>query len=221
MDLPTDLYLSPPYPEVTFLYKHQSIGLYGPFIPSGQGHFAEQPLDQNGRQPFTLPPQDSPVLLRNNAQLDAYNPYGVSGILLEAPQDPTLYNPIFVVEPVSGYNDFGINTGFVNGVIPFLRPAYSKILKTSAFFKASGIINNQAHPLALDAATSGGRFHYLSNAYYYISTKADFVFAPYLIMNRNNYPPTQVLGQVSQSGLANNIRTISMTSGVITEVLTY
>lgn len=222
MDLTINLYSSPPYPETTFSF---TIGLYGSIIPSGQGHFSEQPTGTTLRSAHQIVPQPSvlPVLVKDETFLNEnYNPYSVSGTLLETPQLGTQWSGVWVYEPVSGYNDFGVlTTPTPTGIVSFLRPAYSSTLKTSAFFKASGIANPQANPLALEAAESGGRFHYLSNAYYYVTTKSDFSFSPYLILNRANYPNSNIINAVRASGLANNVRTISMTSGVITDVLTY
>jgi hypothetical protein len=211
-DLTTNLYDDPPYPEITFSF---TIGLYGSLMPSGQGHFSAQPSDQTNRSPLQSATQDSPPLVRNNDNLNAYNPYGVSGVLLECPQDANVYLGNWVSEQVSGWNDFGISTGSINGIVSFLRPAYSNNLKTSAFFKAFGIVNAQAHPLAADAAISGGRFHYLSNAYYYVTTKSNINFNPYYITNKA--PETDQ--SLSQSGLANNLKAISQVSGVITDTL--
>jgi hypothetical protein len=228
MDLQTNLYLNPPYPEQVFAYKHQTVGLYWPLMPSGQGNFSEQ----NAAGPiaaFSLPPRDNPPFLRTNSQLDNYNPYGVSGVLFETTEDINAYNGAWTLEAINRYDDFGVSTGSINGIVSFLRPAYYPTIKTSLFSKSSGIVNAQAHSLALDAKESGitnplaspKGMNYLSNAYYYVTTKSEFNFSPYLINNRTNYPLANQAASLSAGGLANNIRTISMTSGVITDVLTY
>lgn len=218
MDLTINLYKNPPYPEKTFSF---TIGLYGSFIPSGQGHFSEQAI-LGPTVPFGIPPRDLVTLLRTDSQLDTYNPYGVSGVLIEGVQTRDSYLGNWApLQPVKAYNDFGVETGSVNGTISFLRPAYNNVLKTSLFSKSSGITNAQAHPLALAAQSNGVTLpqgmNYLSNAYYYITTKSDFNFSRYLVADRAFVQNTSLVA----SGLANNIRSISMTSGVITDILTY
>lgn len=204
----TNIYLTPPYPETSFVF---TAGLYQSIIPSGQGHFAEQPLQI---YPTTKP----------DATIHDKDPYNVGSAnavgLVSATDNVNDYTFTAFTDNVNQYNDSGILTGTILAApISFLRPAYSSTLKTSRFpiARSSGIINTQAHALATDAATSGGGFNYLSNAYYYITTKSTVNFAQYQILETGTYS-TYTLNQQT---LSNNIKSISQASGTLSNTLDY
>ncbi len=204
----TNIYLNPTYPETSFAF---TVGLYQSIIPSGQGHFSQQPL------PIHNTTETDPTLYSK----DPYNVDSGNAIGLISATDNILdYNVIPFLDTVNQYNDSGILTGSGSYFISFLRPAYSSTLKTSRFpvTRTSGIVNTQAHRLALDAATSGGGFNYLSNAYYYVTTKSTVNFSQYQILNSGAISRIYTLNQET---LSNNISSISQASGTLSNTLDY
>ena len=204
----TNNYLNPTYPETSFSF---TVGLYQSIVPSGQGHFSEQP-----------PPTGNKT--ESDATLYSKDPYNVgSGNavgLISATDNENDYTFKAFTDNVNQYNDSGILTGSGSYYISFLRPAYSSTLKTSRFpiTRTSGIVNTQAHKLATDAATSGGGFNYLSNAYYYVTTKSTVNFSQYQILNSGSISKTYTLNQET---LSNNILSISQASGTLSKTLDY
>jgi hypothetical protein len=204
----TNIYLNPTYPETSFAF---TAGLYQSIIPSGQGHFAEQPL-----QTYATTKSDAAIHDKDPYNVGSANAVG----LVSAAENATDYTFTEFTDTVKQYNDLGVSTGNIpNAPISFLRPAYSSTLKTSIFpiVRTSGISNNKAHALASDAATSGAGFNYLSNAYYYITTKSTVNFAQYQILESGTYS-TYTLNQQT---LSNNIKNISQASGTLSNTLDY
>lgn len=204
----TNIYLTPTYPETSFAF---TVGLYQSIIPSGQGHFAEQPS----------PIQNTTELDSTLHSKDPYNVGSENAVgLISATSNISDYTFTAFTDNVQQYNDLGISSGTISAAaISFLRPAYSSTLKTSIFpiIRTSGIINTQAHILATDAATSGGGFNYLSNAYYYTTTKSTINFGQYQILDSGTYS-TYTLNQQT---LSNNIKSISQASGTLSNTLDY
>jgi hypothetical protein len=204
----TDIYLNPTYPDTSFAF---TAGLYQSIIPSGQGHFAEQPL-----QTYVTTKPDATIHDKDPYNVGSANAVG----LVSATDNVNDYTFTAFTDNVKLYNDLGVSTGNLPAsAISFLRPSYSSTLKTSIFpiVRTSGITNAKAHALATDAATSGGGFNYLSNAYYYITTKSTVNFAQYQILESGTYS-TYTLNQQT---LSNNIKSISQASGTLSNTLDY
>lgn len=205
----TNIYLTPTYPETSFAF---TVGLYQSIIPSGQGHFSEQPL------PIHNTTETDSTLYSK----DPYNVGSGNAVGLISATDYILdYNFSPFIDTVNQYNDSGILTSTIpTAAISFLRPAYSHTLKTSRFpvTRTSGIVNTQAHGLAIDAATIGSGFNYLSNAYYYVTTKSTVNFSQYQILNSGAISRIYTL---NQDTLSNNISSISQVSGTLSNTLDY
>jgi hypothetical protein len=210
-------YRNPTYPETAHVDYTKSSGVQI-LIPSGQGHFAEQKVGNANR-----PSQDTTELDITLHSKDPYNVGSGNAVgLIDCPESISGYNFVAFKDNLLLYNDFGVSSGTIpNVAISFLRPAYSSTLKTSRFpiGRAGGITNPQAHALALDAATSGGGFNYLSNAYYYITTQSTVNFAEYQVIDRADY--TGPLLYLNQTALSNNIASISQVSGTLADTLDY
>jgi hypothetical protein len=204
----TNIYLNPTYPETSFAF---TVGLYQSIIPSGQGHFAEQPL-----QTYVTTKPDATIHDKDPYNVGSENAVG----LISATSNISDYTFTAFTDNVQQYNDLGISSGTISAAaISFLRPSYSSTLKTSRFpiARTSGIINTQAHSLAIDAATSGGGFNYLSNAHYYTTTKSTVNFGQYQILESGTYS-TYTL---NQQALSNNLKSISQASGTLSNTLDY
>lgn len=215
-------YLNPPYPEVAHVSIYRVSGVRV-LIPSGQGHFSEQKVGNVSDSRSNRPLQNTTEL---DSTLNNNDPYGVGSYnavgLIEAPDLIDYYNFSVFVDTVNQYNDLGgYEDRIQNAPISFLRPAYSQKLKTSIFpiGRASGIVNLEAHPLAIDAAASGGGFNYLSNAYYYITKKSLTSFIEHQVIDRGDYTSQNI--DLTQPTLSNNIKGISQVSGTITNILDY
>lgn len=210
-------YSNPPYPETAHVSYTKSSGVWI-LIPSGQGHFAEQKVN-NANRPLQNTTELDTILHRK----DPYNVGSSNAVgLIEAPSSISPYSFSVFTDNVLLYNDSGVPSGTIsNATISFLRPAYSSTLKTSRFpiGRASGITNAQAHALALDAATSGGGFNYLSNAYYYITTQSTVNFVEYQVIDRTDYTGSSLY--LNQTALSNNIASISQVSGTLANTLDY
>jgi hypothetical protein len=209
-------YRDPPYPETAHVTYTKSSGVWI-LIPSGQGHFAEQKVNGANR-----PLQNTTELDATLHSRDPYNAGSENAVgLINQPDSISYYNFSVLTDNVLLYDDYGVSSGTIsNAAISFLRPAYSSTLKTSRFpiSRSSGITNAQAHALALDAAISGGGFNYLSNAYYYITTKSTINFGEYQVLDRGDYSTGQNL---NQTALSNNIASISQVSGTLANTLDY
>lgn len=210
-------YRNPPYPETAHVTYGKSSGV-SILIPSGQGHFAEQKVGNENRPLQNTTELDSTLNNKDPYNVGSNNAVG----LINQPDNISYYNFGVFTDNVLLYDDYGVLSDTIpNVAISFLRPAYSSTLKTSRFpvTRSSGIINAQAHPLALDAATSGGGFNYLSNAYYYITTKSIVNFSEYQVIDRGKY---STVGQnLNQRVLSNNIESIAQVSGTLANTLDY
>lgn len=224
-------------PQLQTTFEFNPTLCYRKMIPSGQGHFTEQKTSPTSLDPRISGGFNSDSFLRF---VDIYHVGAGNSIgLLDLPDAQSFYydyhpynNFIYPSANYNGYvrffDELGNQTGaFANVPISFLKPSYRSSLKASLFppydnddtnnIRASSIINNEAHHLAIEAGISGGGFNYLSNMYHFITKNSDINFMEYKIYGR--YSDWNGPLNINQKILSSSIESISQVSGTISSVL--